>query len=86
MALTYLSEKLERGLGLVLLQQKSRFSALCSKLEALNPLGVLTRGYAAVFERGGDALSSVEQVNVGSQILVRMADGSFEATVTGKGE
>ena len=86
MALTYLLEKLEGGVRLSLLQQKNRFSFLCSKLDALNPLGVLSRGYAAVFDGSGSALSGVAEIETGSQILVRMADGSLEATVTGKGE
>lgn len=86
MSLTYLAEKLERGIGVTLMAQRGRFAALCSKLEALNPLGVLSRGYAAVFDEEKNALSSTKAVSVGSQILVRMADGTLEATVTGKGE
>ena len=86
MTLTYLLEKLERGMDVTLIGQKGRFAALCSKLEALNPLGVLSRGYAAVFDKEKNALASTKAVRVGSEILVRMADGTLEATVTGKGE
>ena len=86
MALTYLSEKLDGGVRLALLKQKNRFSSLCSKLEALNPLGVLLRGYAVVFDEQGSALSGIGQIECGSNVFVRLSDGTFEATVIKKGE
>jgi len=86
MALAHLLEKLERGMSLTLLQQKNRFAALCGKMETLNPLKVLSRGYAAVFDDTGNAISSVKTLHNGQEILVRVADGAFEATVTRKGE
>ncbi|MBR2010921.1 MAG: exodeoxyribonuclease VII large subunit [Clostridia bacterium] len=82
MALFYLTEKLERPVERCLLQNKNRFAALCGKIDSLNPLRVLVRGYAAVFDREGNAVSRVGELAPLKEISVRMADGTFDATVT----
>lgn len=82
MSLIYLTQKLEHPVERCLLQSKNRFAALCGKLDTLNPLKVLTRGYAAVFDRDGNAVSRVGALDLGKEISVRMADGTFDATVT----
>ncbi len=82
MALTYLLEKLEHTATLCFSTQKNRFSALCGKMETLNPLKVLSRGYAAVFDKEGNALSGVASLEKNTEILVRMRDGAAVATVT----
>lgn len=82
MALMHLTEKLEHSATLCLREQKNRFAALCGKMETLNPLKVLSRGYAAVFDKEGKALSSTAMLDVGSEILLRMCDGAATATVT----
>lgn len=50
------------------------------KLEALSPLKVLLRGYAAVFE-GKKVVSSVSNLEKGSHISIRLADGTAEAEI-----
>jgi len=52
-----------------------------SRLEALNPLNVLRRGFGLVFQPGGALATSVEQVAPGQTVRVRLADGSFSAQV-----
>ena len=53
-----------------------------SRLEALNPLAVLARGYAMVTRKAdGGVISRVTQAKPGQRIEVRVADGSFEAEV-----
>ena len=81
MALTYLTQRLEHNASLCFSEQKNRFSALCGKLESLNPLKVLSRGYAAVFDKEGRALSSVSALWENKEILLRMCDGTAVATV-----
>lgn len=81
MSVAYLLEKLDRAADRGLLEKRNRFGALCAKAEALSPLKVLTRGYAAVFKEDGAAVSRVESLSVGDEILIRMSNGTARATV-----
>lgn len=54
-----------------------------NRLEALNPLAVLARGYAVVTRKeDGRMVSRVAQVKAGQAIQVRVADGRFDAEVS----
>lgn len=55
----------------------SRFSEMCAKLDALSPLKVLSRGYAAVYS-GGKIIDSAEKTDMTKNISVRFADGEIE--------
>jgi exodeoxyribonuclease VII large subunit len=52
-----------------------------SRLEALNPLAVLERGYAVVTRPDGGLVTSARQVAAGDAIRVRLKDGGFGARV-----
>jgi exodeoxyribonuclease VII large subunit len=53
------------------------------RLESLNPLAVLGRGYAVVTLReNGKLVSQVKQTNTGDDIQIRVSDGTFDATVS----
>jgi exodeoxyribonuclease VII large subunit len=54
-------------------------------LEALNPAAILRRGYAIVRQQG-KAVRSQHAVNIGDIVNVQLADGSFGATVSDKGD
>jgi exodeoxyribonuclease VII large subunit len=56
------------------------------RLEALNPLRVLERGYALVYGADGKLLRAATQVRNGEEIVARLARGRIQATVTGKRE
>ncbi len=57
-----------------------------ARLEALSPLAVLTRGYAAV-SRAGETLTKASQIEAGDRLEIRFADGTVSATADGlKGE
>ena len=59
-----------------------RYIGLASKLDAMSPLKVLTRGYAMAQTEDGAVVRSVSQVKSGDQISVSFSDGSVAATVT----
>lgn len=63
-------------------QKKQRFVALTSKLDAMSPLKVLTRGYAMTQTENGQVLKTIKSVAVGDSILVSLQDGSLTATVS----
>jgi exodeoxyribonuclease VII large subunit len=68
-----------RGLATIRTSTVERASA---RLEALNPLRVLERGYALVYAGDGKLLRSSEEVSEGEAIVARLARGELRATVT----
>ena len=56
-------------------------ASVAGKLQALNPLSILSRGYATV-SIDGISVTSVKQVNENDTLDIRMADGSVRATVS----
>lgn len=63
---------------------KQRYIAQVSKLEAMSPLKVLTRGYSMAQTEKGEVVRSVDQVDLGERIRIRLSDGSLSATVMNK--
>ena len=62
---------------------RQRFVAQVSKLDAMSPLKVLTRGYAMVAKEDGTIVRSVCDVKPKEPIAVRVSDGTIVATVIG---
>jgi len=62
-------------------RNKQRYIASVAKLDAMNPLKVLTRGYAMAQTENGEILRSVTQLERGERILVSLSDGELTATV-----
>ena len=60
-----------------------RFVAQTAKLDALSPLKVLTRGYALASDEAGTIIRSVDQVQPGQTIAVRVSDGQINAKIEG---
>ena len=71
---------LDRAVGQALLQKRQATASLAGKLGALNPLAVLSRGYATV-SREGASVTSAKQINENDTLDIRFADGSVRATV-----
>lgn len=59
-----------------------QFLATASKLDAMSPLKVLTRGYALVEQGSGELVRSVTQIHCGDELRLTVGDGSFHASVT----
>jgi exodeoxyribonuclease VII large subunit len=65
----------------------SRLKGIERRLEALNPLAVLGRGYALVTRQAdGKLVSQVSQAKAGEEIRIRVHDGDFGATVSNQKE
>jgi len=62
--------------------EKMHWQFLSQRLNALNPLSVLERGFALVSDTNGHLVRSTAQVHSGDTIHVRLSDGSFPARVT----
>jgi exodeoxyribonuclease VII large subunit len=63
--------------------QRERVKTLAARLETLNPQATLARGYAIV-QKGQVVVSHTGQVSQGDEIVVKVSDGEFEATVREK--
>lgn len=61
--------------------KRQRFIAATSKLDAMSPLKVLSRGYSIVNADNGNILRSVYQTAPGGKIRVTLPDGSLSAVV-----
>ena len=63
-----------------LLLRRTRLEGLRNRMESLNPLAVLARGYAIVTHPvSGEVVHSVRQVLPGDDLEVRVIDGAFPA-------
>ena len=83
-ALELLKNRLVSAQTQQLARERHRYVALVSKLDAMSPLKVLTRGYAYAQTEDGTVLKSVDQVEPGQQIAVSLSDGRLSATVMKK--
>ena len=61
---------------------KTDFALLVTKLEMLNPLAVLKKGYSVVTDENGNAITGVKDLKVGTEIMGTLATGRFNATIT----
>ena len=83
MALLTEERMLHDKMQAVLREKKAGLGEKAAKLDALNPLAVLARGYAAVFEENGKVITRTEDVQIGKTVMLAMADGKLKATVDG---
>ena len=67
-------------------RKNHQYIAAVSKLDAMSPLKVLSRGYAMTRNERGEVIRSVQQVSEGERITVNLSDGRLSATVTKKEE
>jgi exodeoxyribonuclease VII large subunit len=73
-------DRLGRAPLLALERRRARLDTAHARLGALSPLATLDRGYAIV-HRGEDLVRSPAQLATGDALDVRVADGTFGATV-----
>jgi len=74
-----------RGLSDVLGVRRVRLRAAAARLEALSPVGVLSRGYAVCWDaQRSSALRRATEVQVGDSVLVTLHSGELDCEVKGK--
>ncbi len=70
----------ESSANLTLKKHRVEFSSLVSKLDAMSPLKVLTRGYAMA-EKNNSIVTSVNGLTNGDEIVLNFADGKVNCEV-----
>ena len=67
-------------------RKNQQYIAAVSKLDAMSPLKVLSRGYAMAQNQSGEVIRSVQQVELGERITINLSDGKLSTTVMNKEE
>ena len=81
MALLMAERALQSRMEAVIAAKKLRFQRDAAKLEALNPLSIITRGYSAVFDENNALIKSISQIKEGEHISFMLTDGTVRAEV-----
>ncbi len=81
LTLDNIAEKLDTRIQALLEKKKFTMVNSVSKLEALNPLKVIARGYSAVFNDKGKLIKSIDDVKVDDSVKFRTIDGKVVAVV-----
>ena len=76
-----LSGRLKLSVARHLTHKRQSLERAVAGLEALNPLGVLGRGYALVQSSEGRVIPSAKQLSAGDRVTLRFADGTARAEV-----
>ncbi len=85
-SLQFLQNRLISAQTQSITRKNQRYIAAVSKLDAMSPLKVLTRGYSMIQTSRGEVLRSVTQVELGERIRISLSDGKLSATVMNKEE
>ena len=72
---------LQNSMMLKLKEAKTSFVEETAKLDSLSPLKTLTRGYSIVTEQDGKIIKSVNDLNSGEKVNLRLSDGQKTATI-----
>ena len=60
---------------------KEKIKNLNNNFLHLNPLNILERGYAVVFDKNNRAITQIDNLNIGANIDIRLKDGIAECAV-----
>lgn len=77
MGLAQTEERLHRAAELFLERREQRLHVLEEKIRTLNPLAVLERGYAVVYDESGGILRDASALAPGDRFTVRLAEGTM---------
>lgn len=77
------SEKLTRFMNIYIYDKENKLIAAKGKLDGLNPLNVLNRGYA-IAEKDEKIITSSKQLKDGDDFTVILSDGKINAKVCGE--
>ncbi len=75
-----LSEKADRSVRTRMQKERGDLALLCGKLDAMNPMKVLVRGYA-IAEKDGAAVTDVKALSAGDRLQLRFSRGSAACIV-----
>ena len=77
----FLKNRLAAAQNQSVAQKQQRYIAAVSKLDAMSPLKVLTRGYSVTQTESGEIVRSAGQVKAEDRVRIRVSDGSMTAEI-----
>ena len=83
MLLLSVSRQFEDKMKYIMHSKRSVFVTNAEKLNALNPLAIISRGYSAVFTPDGTLIKSINDVKTGDEIKIKTTDGNIIGEVKG---
>ena len=81
MALAMEEQQLAGRMEALIAKKRAGFIRDTAKLDALNPLAVIARGYSAIFDENGALIKSVSQTKEGDALSFMVTDGKIRAEV-----
>jgi exodeoxyribonuclease VII large subunit len=82
--LDHQGQRLLRAAERTLEAHQRKVAGIAASLDALSPYKVLGRGYSITQTQGGQVVSSVEQVEEGEPLRIRVSDGTILCAARGK--
>lgn len=79
--LSQIAQQIEYAIEKKMLTDSQRFQALCTQLEGLSPLKILTRGYSITQSENGRMLTSTETMKIGDRITTQLKEGKVISQV-----
>jgi exodeoxyribonuclease VII large subunit len=76
-----IEERIDFSCKRIIEKKRASLNTLSANAKALNPLGVLKRGYAAVFSEGGKVITSSHALKTGDNINLSFANGTVHSVV-----
>ena len=83
MILLSMSRQFDDKMKYIMYSKRSEFTSSAEKLNALNPLAIISRGYSAVFKNDGMLIKSIKDVAAGDELKIKTTDGNVIAEVKG---
>ena len=80
-ALDSLADRVQRAQITSVEMKRAILAREAGKLNALNPLAVLSRGYSAVYKDGGELVKSIDDIKTGDIVEFKTIGGSAVCTV-----
>jgi len=75
--LDYYKDKIDQRISLCFQKVENRMEVLYAGLEKLNPLYILKKNYAAVYQENGEILKSVRDAEIGKNLIIELKDGKI---------
>ena len=79
--LDFLTQRLTQSMNQQMLEHKQNYHVLLTKLEILNPLSILKKGYSVLTDEFAQTITTVEAITIGQTISVALDDGIVKASV-----
>ncbi|MGC4376504.1 exodeoxyribonuclease VII large subunit [Fictibacillus sp. Mic-4] len=81
-----LKKSIVRQMKQIVKSEQSDFSHIISRLNALNPLSIMERGYSLVYTPEKNLIKSIKHVQPGDTVQVQLKDGKLDCHVWGMEE